>query len=574
MHVLLVCPRFPDSLWNLQGIHKLVGVASAQSPIGLATIAALTPPEIDVSIVDENVEPIDYEVACDAVAISCFNVQWARTVEIVAEFRRRGRLVVIGGPYPTLCPERFEGVADVLFVGEAEYTWPRFCRDLLAGTTPARVYEQERGKVKLTDSPVPRFDLLPKGKYLYYYIQTTRGCPFQCEFCDIIVTDGRLPRAKTVGQVLDEIEMIHRLGGRYISFSDANLIANPRYAEKLLVAMKDFGRRNGYPIRFSAELTLNVAQHPRILELLRDCNFESVFIGVESPRTGSLIETKKLQNVRGSLIENIRTVQSYNLVVTAGMIVGFDNDDVGIFQDMFDFLQMAGTPFTTAGVLFAIEHTPLHERLEQEGRLLPYDLSTVQVHGSADLNFTPKQMTPEELLRGYRWMIRALYRYDHYGERLVRALESFGPECEASRQSAKWLASDRLGLTARILAYFLFTRDRARRSFFLRTVWRAMRRRPSMQKLIVTVSYMVVHRHFHEYVERTHGDPETAGCRSPFLLVDDADPRTARMLLPATNPICRPGYWAKAGKMPLSAAGEYRRGGVPHGSGAAGRTLR
>jgi radical SAM superfamily enzyme YgiQ (UPF0313 family) len=447
-------------------------------------------------------------------------VQWARTLEIASEFRRRGRLVVIGGPYPTLCPERFEGAADVLFVGEAEYTWPRFCRDLLSGARPAAVYEQERGKVKLTDSPVPRYDLLSRGKYLYYYVQTTRGCPFQCEFCDIIITDGRVPRTKSVEQVLDELETIRRLGGQYVSFSDANLIANPKYAEKLLAALKEFGEANRYPIRFSAELTLNVAAMPRILALLRDSNFESVFIGVESPRTESLLETKKAQNVRGSILENIRTVQSYNLLVIAGMIVGFDNDDVGIFQDMFDFLQEAAIPFTTAGVLFAIEHTPLYARLEREGRLIPYDASTVQVHGSADLNFVPMRMTSEELLRGYRWMIRALYRYDQYGERLVRALERFGPPPEAARRSAGRLSPGYLGMMSRILAYFLLTREGARRRFFVRTLWRVMRRNPSVQKLVVAISYMTVHKHFHEYVEQVHGEIESVGLRSPFLVAE------------------------------------------------------
>ena len=147
------------------------------------------------------------------------------------------------------------------------------------------MYEQARGKVKLTDSPVPRYDLLPAGKYLYYYVQTTRGCPFQCEFCDIIVTDGRLPRTKTVDQVMAEIDTLHRIGGRYISFSDANLIANPKYAQELLTALEDFGARHGFPIRFAAELTLNVVEFPKILELLRDSNFESVFIGVESPQS-------------------------------------------------------------------------------------------------------------------------------------------------------------------------------------------------------------------------------------------------------------------------------------------------
>lgn len=514
MRILFVCPLFPDSIWNFRGINELVGVDSSQSPIGLATIAALTPPEIEVSIIDENIQAIDFTTPCDVVAISCFNVQFTRTLQIARAFRRLGRLVVIGGPYPTLCPERFEGVADVLFVGEAEYTWPRFCRDILAGKPPAAVYEQERGKVRLTDSPVPRYDLLDTEKYLYYYVQTTRGCPFQCEFCDIIVTDGRVPRTKSVEQVLREIETIHELGGRYVSFSDANLIASPKYAERLLTALKEFGERNGYPIKFSAELTLNVAEFPRILELLRTSNFESVFVGVESPRPESLLETKKGQNVRGSLIERLRTIQSQNLIVIAGMIVGFDHDDVEIFQDMFDFLQEAGLAFTTAGVLFAIEHTPLHARLEREGRLLDYDAAEVQVHGSADLNFVPKLMTSDELLSGYRWMIRALYQYDNYRTRLVRSIEQFSSPALKTRPLGGQSWHGAVGLAARILVYFL--RDRVRRRFFVHTIAGAMRRRPSLQKLLVAVSYMTVHKHFHEYVERTHGDPETASPRSPF----------------------------------------------------------
>lgn len=544
MHVLFVCPQFPDSIWNFRGIDRLVGMDAAQSPIGLATIAALTPAEVSISLVDENATPIDYDLPCDVVAISCFNVQWARAVAIAAEFRRRGRLVVIGGPYPTLCPERFHGVADVVFVGEAEYTWPRFCRDLLAGRPPAPVYEQKRGEVKLTDSPVPRYDLLAAGKYLYYYVQTTRGCPFQCEFCDIIVTDGRVPRTKSVEQVMAEIDTIHQLGGEYVSFSDANLIANPKFAERLLVALRDFGARNGYPIRFAAELSLNVVEFPRILALMRDSNFESVFIGIESPRAASLLETKKRQNVHGSILENIRTVQSHNLMVIAGMIVGFDSDDTGIFQDTFDLLQEAGIPFTTAGVLFAIEHTPLHARLEREGRLLEYDPTTVRVHGSADLNFRPKQMTAADLLGGYNWLVRALYRYDHYEDRLVGAMRQFAPPSEAARRTMKRLSAKHLAMAGRILAYFLLTRDGRRRRFFLRTLWRVLWEKPSMQKLVVTLSFMAVHKHFHEYVRQTHGDAETVGSLSPFA---SAEAWTERVpARPTGAAVCRPDAGALA----------------------------
>jgi len=249
---------------------------------------------------------------------------------------------------------------------------------------------------------------------------------------------------------------------------------------------------------------------------MRDSNFESVFIGIESPRAASLLEAKKKQNICESLVESVHTVQSYNLMVIAGMIVGFDSDDVGIFQDTFDFLQEAGIPFTTAGVLFAIEHTPLYARLEREGRLLAHDSATVQIHGSADLNFQPRQMSVEDMKRGYNWMIRALYRYDHYGERLGRALRQFAPSTDAALQNVRRLRGGPMAMTGRILAYFLLGRDGARRRFFLRTLWQILRERPSLQKLVVGLSFMTVHKHFHEYVERTHGNPESAGRISPF----------------------------------------------------------
>ncbi|MGH7394289.1 MAG: B12-binding domain-containing radical SAM protein, partial [Candidatus Methylomirabilales bacterium] len=416
--ILFVNPRFPSSLWGFQGIAELVGVRSGQAPLGLATVAAMTPPNIEVDLQDENCNPVPLDTDADVVAIGCWSVQYGRARELAAEFRRRGKLTVVGGPYPTLCPERFaDGAFDVVFDGEVEITWPQFCRDLAAGS-PKPLYKQV-GNVDMRLSPVPRFDLLRKDDYLYNFVQTTRGCPFQCEFCDIIITDGRVPRLKSIPQVLTEIEAIAALGGRYVSFSDANFIGNTKYAEQLLCALVEFGRANGFPLHFSAEMTINVAEKPRLLELLREANFTGIFVGIESPRIESLVETKKRQNVHKPLIESVRKMQSYNLIVTAGMIVGFDHDDVRIFQEQFDFLMEAGIPFTTCGVLTAIEKTPLYARLEKEGRLLPYDSALIRGHGAADLNFVPKLMTVEEAHRGYNWLIRALYKSENYGARLV-----------------------------------------------------------------------------------------------------------------------------------------------------------
>jgi radical SAM superfamily enzyme YgiQ (UPF0313 family) len=517
--ILFVNPRFPKSLWGFQGIADLVGVRCGQAPLGLATVAGMTPPDFPVELQDENAEPITLDTDADVVAIGCWNVQYHRARELAREFRRRGKLVVVGGPYPTLCPERFtDGVFDVVFDGETEITWPQFCRDLLAGE-PKPVYKQI-GNVDLALSPVPRFDLLRRGDYLYYFAQTTRGCPFACEFCDIIITDGRIPRTKPVAQVLQEIETIAALGGKYVSFSDANLIGNIKYAEQLLAALGEFSKKNGYPIQFSAEMTITVAERPKLLELMREANFNSIFVGIESPRVDSLAEAKKRQNVHKPLLDSIRTIQAHNLFIVAGMIVGFDHDDVNIFQEQFDFLMEAGIPFTTCGVLTAIEKTPLHARLQKEGRLLEYDSASVLGHGAADLNFIPKLMTPDEVKSGYNWLIRSLYKYDNYGARVVQAVRPFQANWARDGRASGQVDWKLIVTAVKVVRHFLLTTDSTRRRAFMRMIRESWAGLGSMERVVNGVSYMIAHKHFHEYVTEVHGLPETVAPRSPFAPVD------------------------------------------------------
>ncbi|HVE82543.1 MAG TPA: radical SAM protein [Myxococcales bacterium] len=521
MKIAFINPRFPDSLWGFQGISDLVGARSGQAPLGLVTVAALTPPEIEVELLDENCHPLRFDdLTADVAAIGCWSVQYGRAVEIARELKRRGKLVVAGGPYPTLSPEHFDGGPfDVVFEGEAELTWPEFCRDLAAGAPRPR-YRQP-GNIDVRHSPVPRFDLLRQGEYLYYYVQTTRGCPFRCEFCDIIVTDGRVPRTKSVQQVIAEIETIVGLGGRYVTFSDANFIGNVKYAEELLRALVEFGRARGFPVTFSAEMTVTVAEKPQLLGLLREANFTSIFVGIESPRAESLVETRKPQNLRRSLLECIRRIQSHNIMVIAGMIVGFDHDDTRIFQEQFDFLMEAGVAFTTCGILTAIDKTPLYARLAREGRLLPYDSADVHGHGAADLNFIPAGMTRDELLQGYNWLIRALYKYESYGARLATTLRSFAAGSPPPR-AGLW-SRERLLIALKVLLHFALGRDPARRRFFFRTLADALHGRPSWEKVVCAVSYMIAHKHFHEFVTQTHGDPEVVGDVSPFANVVKID---------------------------------------------------
>ncbi len=508
MKVLLISPRFPDSLWSLNGIKEIVGVKSAQIPLGLATVAALTPPDWDIEITDEEVEPIDFDAEADVVGISMFNVQYTRALEIAREFRKRGRYVVTGGPYPTLCPERCVGFFDTVFQGEVEHTWPEFCRDFARGAHKAHYHQADL--IDISGSPAPRNDLFDPERYLYFYIQTSRGCPFNCEFCDIIVTDGRRPRTKTVEQVLAEVEGVHAAGGQYVSFSDANLIGDPRYARKLLTALRDWGLAHDFPIAFSCELTINVADMPDLLDLLQQANFLTVFIGIESPRPDSLKRASKEVNIRGqgSLIDKVRRIQSRNLMIIAGMIVGFDTDDSGIFEDQLAFLREAGIPFTTAGVLFAIEKTPLFYRLQSEGRLFDVDQSSVQVHGAADLNFVPKLMSIDELKAGYNWMIRQHYRYDNYRRNIVEALRHWRQSNDPADKAAGRLNLLLLRRGPGVITHYL-TSPRKKRNFFFGTLRDVARTGFTFRKLMVAVSFLLLHKHFHEYVERTHGDPET-----------------------------------------------------------------
>ena len=263
-------------------------------------------------------------------------------------------------------------------------------------------------------------------------------------------------------------------------------------------------------------MTITVAERPKLLELLREANFTSIFVGIESPRIDSLMESKKRQNAHRPLLDSVRLIQSHNLMIVAGMIVGFDHDDHRIFEEQFDFLMEAGIPFTTCGVLTAIEKTPLHARLQKEGRLLPYDSATVLGHGAADLNFTPKLMTVDEVQRGYNWLIRSLYRYDNYGARVVQAFRPFQERWARETQAAGRFDWDMTKIAFNVVGHFLLTTDRVRRRVFVRTLREVMRGKWSTEKLVDAISYMIAHKHFHEYVKEVHGDPETVAAKSPF----------------------------------------------------------
>ncbi len=515
--VCFINPAFPESLWSFHGVTSLIGKKGSFAPLGIATIAACTPPDFGIEIYDEEIESINFDTDADIIAITAFNVQSARAFEIAQEFKKRGKLVCMGGPYASLCPERCKPYVDVLIEGEGELIWPEFLSDYKENRHKSHYKQKER--ISMLSSPLPRFDLLKVNEYLEFPVQTSRGCPFTCEFCDIIVTDGRVPRTKSVDQVLREIDRLYKLGVDSVVFTDANFIGNPKYTKQLLEGLIRFGKEHKFPISFACEATINLATNEKeeILRLMREANFDRVFVGVESPRKSSLRETKKLVNTRGSLVENIRKIQSYGMYVAAGMIIGFDSDDKEIFQEQFDFLTEAGIPFTTVGTLVAFENTPLYERLKKEGRLVEFTYESMRGHGASDTNFIPKQMTLEELRHGYNWLIRALYAYDSYSKRLLTWIDNFSKNGDGHKRIQSRPFPNRfLRIIKNVLWYYLITRDKKRRQFFISTILKALKGGLNPQRLEGALHLIVLHKHFHEYVAKSHGDPESAGHLSPY----------------------------------------------------------
>jgi radical SAM superfamily enzyme YgiQ (UPF0313 family) len=411
--ICLINPRFPTSFWGLNHALPLMGKKCNMPVLALPTLAGLTPPDHEVVLIDENVQDIDFEALddFDIIGLTGMTVQRDRMREILEELHARDKFVVIGGPWITVAEDWFTGLVDVLFIGEAEDTWPRFLEEWSRGEHAPR-YEQLE-KSDMAKAPMPRYDLVPFREYAMGCIQTSRGCPFQCEFCDIIVIFGRRPRIKTAEQVVAEVDAQHKLGAHVIFLVDDNFIGNKKAAKVILRAIIDWQKKHGYPLAFFTEASLDLAEDDELLQLMAEAGLVAVFIGIESPDEAALRETKKLQNVRGGILERVHKVQAAGLEVYAGMIVGFDSDDETVFDRQFAFLQQARIVGAMAGMLSAIPKTPLYARLEAEGRL---DNAAADDPRIAT-NVIPLSMSRETMRDGWLDLMERLYDTDEYFDR-------------------------------------------------------------------------------------------------------------------------------------------------------------
>ena len=491
MKIYLIAPKNPESFWTFDRILPSLKKKCVFPNLSLPTVAGMTPREHEVVLCDENVEEIDYDTDADIVGLTGYVIHSARIFEIAAEFRRRGKFVVAGGPFASLCPERLRDRVDVLFVDEAEYTWPQFLQDYAAGAWKAEYRQAD--KPSMHDSPLPRFDLLKTDRYRTMTIQFARGCPFNCEFCDIIVMYGRKPRTKTVTQVMAEVQEIRRLGIPNIFVVDDNFIGNKREAKELLRALTAWQKANGYPIEFMTEVSLNIAQDDELLDLMAQAHFTTIFIGIESPRAASLQETQKTQNLRENLLDSVHRIQRAGIEVMAGMIVGFDSDDPSIFEEQFRFIQDARIPVSMTGMLNAMPKTPLHTRLKEAGRLIAESVGDQFVF----TNIIPQGMSRAQLYEGYQQLLQRLYNYRNYRQRVMRLILSKGGQIQtrlvASRQD--------LRIFTRVLWTCILRASPRRAWMTLSLVLETALRRPRALRQAVTLALM--HKHLYEYMRDT-----------------------------------------------------------------------
>jgi len=495
MRLLLINPRFPESFWSFKWAVDTVlpEERALNPPLGLATVAALCPDDWDVTIIDENVESIPLAPQADIVGICGMGVQFKRQQELLSYYRKRGHFTVAGGSYASLCPESYESLADSVVAGEAEHIWRDFCDDFKAGR-PKQLY-QETGLVELADSPVPRFDLLKLNKYRSVSLQFSRGCPYRCEFCDIIVMFGRRPRTKSPSQVGRELDMLRKLGVRSAFFVDDNLIGHKPAAKELLRFLVQYQQQHNHKFVFGTEASVNLAEDDELIDLFRQAGFGWVFLGIESPDPASLIETKKFQNTKQDLLSAVRRIYAGGIEVLGGFIVGFDSDTSDTFERQYHFITQSGIQGAMVGLLTAAPKTPLYYRLEQQGRLLPEANNSDNTKQGT--NVIPLRMKYDEMIERYRALYTRLMAHRNIADRIRNKVRFLGKP--PAMRADTWTAG--IPILRRLLFRGLLRGGFPRMFHFVRSL---PIRKPRLIPLVV--QDWIVGLSMRDYVERHFGE--------------------------------------------------------------------
>jgi radical SAM superfamily enzyme YgiQ (UPF0313 family) len=425
LRTLLVYPEYPDTFWSFKHALKMIQKKSALPPLGLLTVAAMLPKEWDKKVVDMSVSPLKNKdiIYSDYVLISAMVVQRDSARETINRAHALGKKVIAGGPLFTTEREEFDDV-DYLILDEAEVTLPQFLKDLQNGT-PKHVYTSTE-RPEITETPIPDWSLINMNKYSSMNIQYSRGCPFDCDFCDIIILNGHKPRTKSSDQFIRELDAIYDQGWRGAVFIvDDNFIGNKNKLKKeILPAIIEWRKSKRHAPSLFTEASINLADDDELMRMMTKAGFDRVFIGIETPNEESLAECNKTQNENRDLIGAVKKIQNFGMEVQGGFIVGFDNDPASIFKRQIEFIQKSGIVTAMVGLLNAPRGTRLYERMKKENRLVQ---NFTGDNTDCSLNFVPK-MKIESLIGGYKHVLGSIYAPKAYYERITTFLKEFRPQ--------------------------------------------------------------------------------------------------------------------------------------------------
>lgn len=503
--VLMVWPKFLPSFWSFAGMMQVLDEKVLMPPLGLITVAAMCPKEWTIRLIDQQVEEVsdDDILWADLVMASGMKVQRKGLEEILARARRLGRRTVVGGPYASGEPEVLLKLADHVVAGEPDEVFHEIAKDFENGT--ARRFYQVEDKPDLTKTPVARFDLLKNDYYASMPIQFSRGCPFQCEFCDIIILYGRKPRAKRPEQIRAELDTLLSLGWKkQVFIVDDNFIGNHKLALELAVELEKWQKARGFPLAFYTEASMDLAQRPALIEAMVKANFFYVFVGIESPSKQSLTETKKYQNLRLDPVESIRILHRGGLWVTGGFILGFDSDPEDIFEQQIRFIETSAIPWAMLNFLHAIPLTPLHDRMRRDGRLVEHSVNSSDATIS---NF--RTMIPTDVLvRGFQKILSSIYDPAKFYQRAWRSLEDWqARDCQRPAQQPGFTSMVRIVLRSFWHQGLRSSYRRAYWKYFIKLLSRYAMNRP---KLWLGFTILISGHHFIPYskevVQKVEGE--------------------------------------------------------------------
>jgi radical SAM superfamily enzyme YgiQ (UPF0313 family) len=483
MNILLIYPEFPDTFWSFKHALKFIRKKATFPPLGLLTVASMLPKEWTKRVIDANVTKLtDKDLKwADYAFFSGMVIQRKSAQELIKRCKEAGVKIVAGGPLFTSEHEQFKEV-DHFVLNEAEITLPPFLEDLKNNCAKPVYKTHEFANIQETVAPL--WDIVNMDNYASMVIQYTRGCPYQCEFCDVTELFGRRTRVKTTGQIIDELDNFYKLGWRgNVFFVDDNLIGNKRILKRELLPELIKWQKDHKSITFNTEVSINLATDDALMQMMFEAGFNTVFVGIETPDAASLIECGKSQNKNRDLVEDVRRIQRAGIQVQAGFIVGFDNDTPSIFQRQIDFIQKTGIVTAMVGLLQAPVGTRLYARLKKEGRLLGR-MTGDNVDGTT--NIIPKNMDPVVFREGYKKILKHIYSPEHYYQRIMTL---FG-EYKTPKIKSKMNMSHVFGLINSI--YHLGILGKERTQFWHLLFWTGLHRR-DLFPLAVTLAVYGYH---------------------------------------------------------------------------------